>query len=162
MNVWRNPFTGIRYHHPESNFIVFGGIDDIWIDSDGTITVVDYKATSKSEEVTIDAPWQRSYKNQIEIYQWLFRHNKFTVSDTGYFVYANADRDVESFNNILSFRTKLLPYTGNDSWIEGTLVNAKKCLLGDAIPSAGQYCDFCPYREAAGKSFRAHMTGLQQ
>ena len=97
LDVWRNPFEGVRYHHTPSNFIVFGGIDDVWCDADGTLTVVDYKATSKDEEVTIDAAWQDSYKRQIEVYQWLFRANGFTVSDTGYFMYANADRSADGF-----------------------------------------------------------------
>ena len=126
---------------------------------DGTLYVVDYKATSKDDEVNIDAAWQRSYKNQIEIYQWLFRNNGFTVSDTGYFVYANGNRGAGGFNNALSFRTKLIPYTGSDTWIENTLLRIRETLVSDTVPSAGEYCDFCPYRDAAGKSFRSHLTG---
>ncbi len=159
LNTWRDPFKGIRYHHTESNFIVFGGVDDVWTDADGTLSIVDYKATSKDGEVDISAKWQRSYKNQIEIYQWLFRNNTFTVSDTGYFVYVNGDRDREAFNGTLFFKTKLIPYTGSDTWIPDVLMRAKETLTDDAIPPAGTYCDFCPYRDAAGKSFRVHMTG---
>ena len=156
LDQWRNPFEGVRHHHTESNFIVFGGVDDVWTDADGMLYVVDYKATSKDEEVTIDAAWQRSYKNQIEIYQWLFRHNGFTVSDTGYFVYANGIRTEPSFGDTLCFRTKLIPYTGSDAWIDETLMRARETLCGDTIPPDGKFCDFCPYRDAAGKSFRAH------
>lgn len=155
LDVWRNPFEGVRYHHRPSNFIVFGGVDDVWSD-DGVVVVVDYKATSKNGAVTIDAPWQDAYKRQLEVYQWLFRNNGFTVSDTGYFVYANGDRSVEKFDNTLRFRTKLIPYTGSDGWIEDALLRAKAVLVSDAIPETGKRCDFCPYREAAGKSFRAH------
>ena len=157
LEEWRNPFTGIRYHHQPSNFIVFGGIDDVWCDAEGVVTVADYKATSKDEEVTIDAAWQDSYKRQLEVYQWLFRNNGFTASDTGYFVYANGDRSADAFNDTLHFKTKLIPYTGSADWIEGTLTQAREVLSGDAIPEAGKWCDFCPYREAAGKSFRDHI-----
>ena len=157
LEEWRNPFTGVRYHHQPSNFIVFGGVDDVWNDTDGAVTVVDYKATSKDEEVTIDAAWQQAYKRQLEVYQWLFRNNGFTVSDTGYFVYANGDRSREKFDDTLHFNTKLIPYTGSTDWIEEVLLRAKEVLIGDAVPESGQWCDFCPYREAAGKSFRDHM-----
>ena len=88
----------------------------------------------------------------------MFRQNGFTVSDTGYFVYANADRAKEDFSDTLLFVTKLIPYTGSVGWIEETLMKAKETLLADIIPEAGQYCDFCPYRDAAGKSFRDHVT----
>lgn len=156
LDVWRNPFDGIRYHHQESNFIVYGGIDDVWTDAENVISIVDYKATSKLEEVNIDAPWQQSYKNQIEIYQWLFKKNEFQVSDTGYFVYANGDRTYASFDNALHFTTKLISYTGKTDWVDKTLLQARKCLSQDAIPEAGKWCDLCKYRQAAGKSFQAH------
>lgn len=155
--VWRNPFEGVRYYHEPSNFIVFGGVDDVWHDVDGVVTVVDYKATSKEGEVTIDAKWQDSYKRQLEVYQWLFRNNGFTVSDTGYFVYANGDRSEEKFGDVLRFKTKLIPYVGSADWIEDTLLQAREVLVSDEIPSEGRWCDFCPYRNAAGKSFRSHM-----
>ena len=159
LEVWRNPFEGVRYHHQPSNFVVFGGVDDVWCDAEGTVTVVDYKATSKDGEVTIDAGWQDSYKRQLEVYQWLFRNNGFTVSDTGYFVYANGDRSADDFNDVLRFTTKLISYTGSDDWIEDTLMRARQVLTEDTIPEAGKWCDFCPYRDAAGKSFRAHVQG---
>ena len=39
--------------------------------SQGELIVVDVKATSKQTEVNLDADWQISYKQQMEIYQWL-------------------------------------------------------------------------------------------
>ena len=159
LNVWRNPFEGVQYHHEPSNFIVFGGIDDIWKDTENTVTVVDYKATSKDGEVTIDAEWQKSYKRQIEVYQWLFRNNGFTVSDTGYFVYANGDRSAEKFDSMLQFTIKLIPHTGSADWIEKTLLEIRELLTSDTVPPEGKWCDYCPYRDAAGRSFRDHVQG---
>ena len=167
LNTWRDPFTGVRFHHQESNFTVFGGIDDVWTDTDKTVYIADYKATSKEQEVSIDADWQRSYKNQIEVYQWLFRNNGFAVSDTGYFVYANGDRSADAFDNTLRFTTKLIPYTGKADWIDETLKRAKETLTGDTIPVMGKSpmggnCELCTYREAAGKSFLGHAGGTRQ
>lgn len=158
LDTWRNPFKGIRFLHKESNFEVFGGIDDIWKDSSDDVYIVDYKATSKDAEVSLDAPWQRTYKAQIEIYQWLFKNNGFSVSDTGYFVYTNGDRSKEAFKDILEFRTKLIPYVGKTEWIDGVLVDARKLLESDDIPKPGQMCENCAYRTAAGNSFKEHLT----
>src|SRR5205823_2826589 len=105
----------------------------------------DYKATSKDGDVSLDADWQDGYKRQMEIYQWLFRQNGFTVSDTGYFVYVNGKTDKEAFDAKLEFDIKLIPYTGNDSWIESTLLKIKECLIDDRIPAASKTCDYCTY-----------------
>lgn len=51
------------------------------------LIVVDYKATSKTTAVSLDADWQIAYKRQAEIYQWLLRKNDFSVSNIAYFVY---------------------------------------------------------------------------
>ena len=95
MDTWRDAFKGVETFHKSTNFIVFGGVDDVWQNNKGEkeLIVVDYKATSKTEEVNLDAEWQNGYKRQMEVYQWLFRQNNFKVSDTGYFVYANGKRD---------------------------------------------------------------------
>ena len=146
MEEWRDAFRrGILYHHKPSNFIVGGGIDDIWVRPDGELIVVDYKATSKKEEVSLDADWQIVYKRQMEFYQWLFRRNRFNVSKTGYFVYCNGITDKETFDAKLDFDIKLLAYEGNDDWIEPTLLRARKCLSSDEIPQAEEGCEFCLY-----------------
>ena len=80
--------------------------------------IVDYKATSKAGDVSLDADWQIGYKRQMEIYQWLFRKNNHKVSSTGYFVYCNGDADKEAFDGKLEFDIKILPYVGDDSWID--------------------------------------------
>jgi len=149
MNLWRNNFKGIQYHHKATNFIIFGAIDDLWVTPNEEIIIVDYKATSKKGEVSLDADWQIAYKRQMEIYQWLFRKNKFKVSDTGYFVYCNGDTDKEAFDAKLDFDIKLLPYKGDDSWVERSIIEAHGCLMEDKIPDSGEDCDFCSYRETA-------------
>ncbi|MFZ2970963.1 MAG: PD-(D/E)XK nuclease family protein [Minisyncoccia bacterium] len=152
MDEWRDSLrSGIQYLHEPTNMIITGGVDDVWIDRDGELIIVDYKATSKSEEVNLDAPWQIGYKRQMEIYQWLFRKNGFKVSDTGYFVYCNGDADKEAFDAKLEFDIKILPYTGNGDWIEQTIIDAHFCLVGDSLPCSGEDCDYCKYRKEARK-----------
>lgn len=147
LDNWRNtPHEGINYTVPNTNFIIEGGLDDVWKNLDTQeLIVVDYKATSKKEAVDLEADWQISYKRQVEIYQWLLRKNGFKVSNVAYFVYCNGKKDLERFNNQLKFEVSLLPYQGDDSWVEFTVDEAYKCLQANIIPEAEKSCDYCQY-----------------
>ncbi len=146
LETWRNPFQGIRFHHKQTNIEVFGGVDDVWENKTGQIIIVDYKATSKDQEVNIDADWQDGYKRQLEIYQWLFRKNEFNVSNTGYFVYCNGSTDKKAFDAKLEFDVKLIPYTGSSDWVEDVLFEIKTCLDSPTLPPYNDSCDYCIYR----------------
>jgi hypothetical protein len=154
MNEWRENFKGVQYLHKLTNFIVTGAVDDLWVDKEGTVYVVDYKSTSKSSEVNLDADWQIGYKRQMEVYQWLMRRNDFKVSDTGYFVYCNGQTDREAFDAKLEFDIKIIPYTGNDSWVEDAVIKAHECLISDKIPEVGNDCDYCSYVRAVNEKFK--------
>ena len=143
--IWRDPFKGIDFLHTQTNLLVFGAIDDVWINPFGELHIVDYKATAKEEEVNLDADWQIGYKRQMEIYQWLFMKNKYKVSDTGYFVYCNGDTDKKAFDEKLEFRVKIIPYKGNSDWVEDILKQIYECLKQESIPEMSLDCDFCRY-----------------
>lgn len=145
LDKWRQNFIGIQSLHKSTNLLVFGAVDDIWIKPNGELIVVDYKATAKKTEVSLDADWQIVYKRQIEVYQWLLRQNGFKVNDKGYFVYANGISDAEGFYNKVEFRTKIIDYKGDDSWIDGKLKEIKKTLELDVIPRHSETCTYCQY-----------------
>ena len=154
MNEWRNNFRGVRCVDPKTNFEVSGAIDDLWINPETKeLMVVDYKATAKKDEVTLDADWQISYKRQAEVYQWLLRRNNFKVSDTAYFVYCNGIRDKDTFDQKLEFRTKVIPYEGNGEWIDSTLKSIHEVLNQDTIPEASPECEWCQYRDNQAANF---------
>jgi len=149
MDTWRDSLRrGITFWHAPTNLIIAGGVDDVWINKDKELIIVDYKATSKEAEVNIDAEWQIGYKRQMEIYQWLFRKNGFKVAKTGYFVYCNGLTDREAFDGKLEFDIKLIPYEGDDSWIEDTVYDIYDCLNSNEIPEADDNCDYCNYIDA--------------
>ena len=148
LDTWRRNFTGVSYLHPGTNFHLFGAVDDLWIDNKtGEIIVVDYKATSKAGEITINEPWQAGYRRQMEFYQWLLRQNGLKVSNKGWFVYCNGIKE-GTFNNQLDFNVTLLDYDGNTDWIELTIQDIKKCLDIEDIPNMENDCDFCVYANA--------------
>jgi len=160
MDEWRENFKGVQFHHEPSNFIVTGAVDDVWVNPKEELIVVDYKATAKESGVGISAPWQISYKRQMEIYQWLLRQNGFKVNDTGYFVYCNGRTDRTAFDGKLEFDVEVFDYEGDDEWIEPILLSARDCLDDDGIPDAGSECDYCAYRQAAGEELQKR-AGVQ-
>jgi len=151
MDDWRNVRKGIQYIHKPTNLLIMGAIDDAWVNPKGELYIVDYKATSKNGEVTLDAPWQITYKRQMEVYQWLFRKNDFKVSDIGYFVYCNGKADKKAFDKKIEFDIKVIPYKGNTNWIEQTILDIHKCLNQKDIPEMNPDCDYCRYRKVAAQ-----------
>lgn len=146
MDDWRNSLSkGIDFLHESTNLIISGGIDDLWITPNNQLIIVDYKATSKSSEVNLDADWQIGYKRQMDLYGWLFRMNEFQIHHTGYFVYCNGRSDLPSFNSRLEFAVKLIPYALDFSWIELAVKGASECLKSVQVPSASKDCDYCQY-----------------
>jgi RecB family exonuclease len=80
LEQWRDSLhKGIAYALPGTNLLISGGVDDVWVNRSGELIIVDYKATSKKAEVSLDEDWQIAYKRQMEIYQWLFRRNGFVT-----------------------------------------------------------------------------------
>lgn len=152
LDKWRETFVGVQYLHEPTNLLIFGAVDDVWVNAAGELIVVDYKATAKDKEVSIDSDWQISYKRQMEVYQWLLRQNGFSVNPTGYFVYTNGRLDLDGFFNKIEFKTKVIPYTGDDSWVEPTIQKMKKCMEGDmprvGVSIMGGPCEFCTYARA--------------
>lgn len=148
IDEWRENFTGIQHEHKSSNLVIFGAVDDIWVNGKAELMVVDYKATAKTKEITELGPvggWHDAYRRQMEVYQWLLRRIGFTVSDTGYFVYANGIADGKGFFNRVEFRTNIFPYKGDSSWVEKTIEDLKAILNSDTIPEVGKRCTYCPY-----------------
>ncbi len=159
MDEWRDALKrGVKCVHQATGLVVRGGVDDIWVGKDGKLIVIDYKATSKESRIeSLDEDWHRGYKRQLEIYQWLLRQNGFDVSDTGYWVYANATKDRKAFDGRLDFELTLVPYKGSTDWVEGALLQLKSCLDTEQIPEAGVECDYCRYRDAAGVALKKYV-----
>ena len=119
---------------------------DLWVNPAGQLIVVDYKATSKDGEVSLDDEWKDGYKRQMEIYQWILRRMGYDVLDTGYFVYANGRKDLDGFNGTLSFHIQLIDYKGDCGWVEKAVRDAYRCLASDRLPDRQEGCEYCDYR----------------
>lgn len=148
MDTWRENFEGVQFFHEQTGMTISGAVDDIWVTPKDELVVVDYKSTSKEEEINLNDKWKEGYKRQMEVYQWLLRKLGFTVSDQGYFVYANGKTDREAFDGKLEFDVTLLPYEGNPDWVEDTIFKIKETLDSNEIPLSSPNCDYCSYHNS--------------
>ena len=139
-----------RFHvdHPETNIRFGGGLDDVWENLEsGELHIVDYKSTAQLgkeskplDKSFISAPedpskpdYKAGYRRQMDMYQWITRRLGFDVSDTGYFVYVDGQHrneqgmlDGDSPTQAwMRFNVSVIPYEGNDSWVEDALRRAK-------------------------------------
>ncbi len=153
LNEWRHNFTGVTHNHKPTGIHIFGAVDDIWVDPEGRVMVVDYKATGANQHQIYD-----SYGRQMEIYQWLLRRNDLEVSPKGYFVFARVNKGKgfsakDGFysggdSGLLPFDIFVESYEGDDSWVEKTIMDAKDMLERSEPPPAAKDCEYCKYREA--------------
>ena len=154
MDEWRNAFKGIRSLHEPSSIELYGGVDDVWVDpSTGNVLIVDYKTTSKAEPVTELGTeiYHDAYRRQLEVYQWLLRANGLTVNNTGYWFYATARKNAESFDRHLEFDYTLVAHEGDTSWIEPAMLALKADLDTAGLPAAKDSCGMCQYVAKRGE-----------
>jgi CRISPR/Cas system-associated exonuclease Cas4 (RecB family) len=160
---WRENFVGIQYRHKDTGLLISGAVDDIWINKEGELIIVDYKATSKDGKIESlsDSGWDEQYKRQMEVYQWLLRNLGFKVSKTGYFVYVNGKKDREAFDGKLEFDVTLIHHTGDDSWVDEKIKEIKSSLDSDVVPQADEFCDYCGYRKIASDALMPFAKAAQ-
>ena len=87
----------------------------------------------------------------------MLEHNSFKVSKTGYFVYANARKDLDKFNNELIFNVQIIPYNADNSWVEKVITKLHECLQSEEIPLPNQTCKYCEYIKNYNFSFNSQL-----
>ena len=158
LDIWRNSLKGgISYLDEKTNLIIHGGIDDIWFDLETKkIVVVDYKAQSKVYSVSttsyLNSEWHLSYKLQMDIYVHILRKMNFNVSDVSYFYVCNGEKTNNKFENKMDFKSTLIPYEVDTSWIEEKLTEMKEVLNLDNPPDIIPTCEKCAYLKG-GKDY---------
>lgn len=156
--------------HEASHIKFGGGLDDVFLNTEtGQIHIVDYKSQAQGtrspdnyvpKPSSIDDPWKMGYKRQMDMYVWVARQKGFDVSNTGYFVYVDAQhKDIDGMlidenptKAWLQFTASIIPYEADPSWVEPTLLEIKEFLVNEKVcpshsPRGGNYsgCDVGRY-----------------
>ncbi len=149
LDNWRSNFKGIRFVNNQEGYNFGGAIDDVWVKSNGQLILADVKATSKNnfnwEETWEKYEYPKSYRRQLEMYQWIFRKNGFDVADEAYLVYFNGLKNQPMFNQTLEFELHLVKLECDDSWVEKKVNEATNLLVSNEFPKASKTCENCNY-----------------
>ena len=157
-----------RFHvdHVETNIRFGGGLDDVWENIEtGELHIVDYKSTAQTtntpkpmDESFIappsdpkEADYKAGYRRQMDMYQWIARQLGYRVSDTGYFLYVDGQHVNESgmldanepWQAWMRFNVAVIPYQGNDSWVEDALRRAR--YLVSEVKTCPEHSASCEY-----------------
>ena len=85
---------------------------------------------------------------------WVLRRMGFDVSETGYFLYVDGDRFTDrdflsADEALMVFKTTLIPYTVDVSWIAPTLKKIKATLDASARPEHSDGCQYGDFLQAS-------------
>lgn len=147
--MWRDyQAGGIRALDSNTSLEIFGIIDDIWITPNQELIIVDYKVTTKHKSLVlpeIKSKWIEINKKQIGFYANLLKKNGYKVHPVGYYVFNSVLHDQLFFNQRLNFETIIQPYIIDDSWIQQSLLDIKRCLDQNVVPEESVDCEYCKY-----------------
>jgi len=161
IDTWRDSLRGgLTYHLPNSNLILHGGVDDIWINqTTQEIILVDYKSQATTHAVIprlyLSSYTHQDYKVQMDFYAYLLLMMGFSVSSTSYFYVCNADRQAEAFNGTMAFQETLVPYPWQADWIEEKLQNMIGVLNSATLPESNEACENCAYAKQRARLERS-------
>ena len=90
----------------------------------------------------------------MDLYVWVLRRMGLVVSDTGYFLYVDGDRFTDrdflsAQEGLMVFKTTLIPYKVDVSWIAPTLRKIKATLDAGARPEHSDGCQHGAFLKAA-------------
>ena len=136
--------------HKKTNIKFGGGLDDVYLNTEtDQIHIIDYKSqaqgtrnpdTYEVKPSSLNDPWKIGYKRQMDMYVWVARQKGLNVSNTGYFVYVDAQHkhiegmliDRDPSIAWMKFNASIIPYEADTSWVEPTLVEIRNFLMNQS------------------------------
>ena len=142
--------AGLMSRHDNTNIILTGGVDDIWLNTiTDELIVVDYKSQSNRRPVEpwsyLSSVYHTAYKIQLDFYAYLLKEMGFEVATTGYFLVCNGDKEADSFNGKLEFSETIIPYETETDWIKPEIDKMYKLMNSCNVPSSNPSCENCAY-----------------
>ena len=138
LDIWRNNFKGIQWADSHGN--IFRGAVDNLLRHSKKLVVLDYKTRGFPLKDDTSA----HYQDQMNIYNFLLRKNKYKTSNHAFLLFYHPDK-VDSDGDVL-FNTDLVKMNVNVSDAEKIFEKALK-VLSEEIPEAGEECGWCGWNE---------------
>lgn len=133
MKVWRSNLKGISWTDKEGN-ILHGAVDNLLIKGK-KIIVLDYKTRG----FPLKEDTAEHYRNQLDIYNFLLRKNKYETEDYAFLLFYSPKEVAETGEVI--FNTDLIKMKVNVKNAEKIWKDALKLLEGDCPNKSCQWCE---------------------
>lgn len=134
LDIWRNNFKGVQWTDKKGN-ILRGAVDNI-LKKGKKLVVLDYKTRG----YPLKEDTAGHYQDQMDIYNFLLRKNKFDTEDYAYLLFYHPDK-VNDKGDVV-FHNDLVKMEVNVNNAEKILKKALDILNND-IPKAHKECEFC-------------------
>ena len=152
MEAWRSNFHGLQTRFKKTNFVLYGSVDDIWLDTKkNSLILVDYKSQANENEVSQETYWdgdfKSGYQRQLDFYFYLLKQQNFkeTISDDAYLLVVNARGLEKKFDNKLLFESRLIHTKVKDENLENEIQEMINVFNSDDVPDANKLCKNCAY-----------------
>jgi len=129
---------GIEFRDDELNVVLFGKMDDCFVDEKGRLVVIDNK-TSSSEPKD---EFEDGYKFQLETYAFLLKKNGFKVNENGYLIYYIIDKE-NDFENGIRFNVKPKKFRLDTEHIHKVFKEAVLTARRSNPPKPHEECEMC-------------------
>lgn len=136
LKLWRSNFKGIQWTDKEGN-LFRGAVDEMLIKGKKLI-VLDYKTRG----FPLKEDTAESYRNQLDIYNFLLRKNGFETEDYAYLLFYHPHEVMK--NGHICFNTDLVKMKVNVKNAEQIFKNAVKILKGN-MPKPSEGCEWCKW-----------------
>lgn len=146
LDRWREAARGLgcTLHDRE----IYGAIDDVWTYRDGTLAVVDYKATAVTDPVGEVVGERAANMRQLEVYSWILHQRGFAVADHGYLVVANGDREAPTMAPTWPISLTVVRLPLDWSWVPEAIESLLTIESRNTPPKAAPQCEWCSFIDA--------------
>lgn len=137
LDEWRNNFRGLRWTDSDTGHTLFGAIDDLLEFPDGSVAVLDFKA-SGANTATI----YPDYQLQLDVYTYLLQRLGYRTAPNAFFAFFLAVK-TDGFRGRLPFRAQVLEVTPNPDRVPALFQQAVALAQAETLPPRGASCDLC-------------------
>ena len=158
MDAWRTNAHGLQARFKKTNFVLYGSVDDIWLDTkSNSLIIVDYKSQANEKSVSKETYWEDDrrigYQRQLDFYFYLLTHQdlKEKVSDDAYLLVVNARGLEDKFDDKLFFESQLIHTKVKANYLEKDIEEMISVFNSKDVPESNKLCKNCAYARQRSK-----------
>jgi hypothetical protein len=158
IDVWRDAMhRGIKARYKNTNILLGGGIDDLWINTNtNELIIVDYKSQASNKVVSQETYFPKggfhdSYKTQLNFYAYVLKamkeagEIKNNISKDSYLYVVNGLETEKGFNGVMNFSESLIYHEIETEYLDSEIHKMIMCINSDKIPPSDDSCKNCAY-----------------